>query len=276
MSSHYASKLLLFGEYAVIAGGDGLAIPYEKFSAQWKLRPEAPGAFYPHLIQFHQWLIDIGAHDTIDLQKMGAELHGGLDLESDIPIGYGVGSSGAVVAAVYDRFGIDKIQDNKLSELKTLLASMENFFHSTSSGLDPLVCYLNTAIHTSSTTINTIVLPDISDHITFSLIDCGNARSTQKLVAAFKEKMATPDFFSALQEYISISNQCIASWLDTDIANLNKNLRQLSAWQYHYFDFLIPPPIKNLWRDALRSGKEMMKLCGAGGGGFMIRFSMPD
>lgn len=275
MTKRYPSKLLLFGEYAVIAGGEGLAIPYEKFSAQWKVQPQATGPYYSSLLEFHTWLIDIGSQDILDLKKMGEELQSGLDFASDIPIGYGVGSSGAVVAAVYDRFGINKFSDNKLPELKTLLASLENFFHATSSGLDPLVCYLNAAIHTSSTAIHKITLPDISNHISFSLVDCGNARSTQQLVSAFKEKMATPDFFSALQEYILLSDQCIASWLETDIANLNKYLRQLSAWQYHYFDFLIPPHIKNQWRDALRSGNEMMKLCGAGGGGFMIKFSMP-
>jgi hypothetical protein len=55
-SLNYPSKLMLFGEYAVIAGGEGLAIPYPTFSAQWKFNTSSPSEYKPHLEHFLVWL----------------------------------------------------------------------------------------------------------------------------------------------------------------------------------------------------------------------------
>ena len=78
----------------------------------------------------------------------------GLYFDSSIPQGYGVGSSGALVAAIYDKYASDKITvlenltRDKLLKLKSIFSMMESFFHGKSSGLDPLNSYL------SSTDIN--------------------------------------------------------------------------------------------------------------------------
>jgi mevalonate kinase len=50
-----------------------------------------------------------------------------------IPQGYGVGSSGALVAAIYDRYAQDKIvlenlTREKLLQLKNIFSQMESFF----------------------------------------------------------------------------------------------------------------------------------------------------
>jgi mevalonate kinase len=52
-----------------------------------------------------------------------------------VPQGYGVGSSGALVAAIYDRYAQDKITvlenltREKLLQLKNIFSQMESFFH---------------------------------------------------------------------------------------------------------------------------------------------------
>ncbi|MBC8173912.1 MAG: mevalonate kinase, partial [Chitinophagales bacterium] len=48
------------------------------------------------------------------------------------------------------------------------------------------------------------------------------------------------------------------------------------AFQLTYFDFAIPEEIKNVWAEGLQSGDKIFKLCGAGGGGFMICFSVKN
>ena len=54
--------------------------------------------------------------------------------DSSIPQGYGVGSSGALVAAIYDQYALNKITvlenltKDKLVQLKTVFAAMESFF----------------------------------------------------------------------------------------------------------------------------------------------------
>ena len=53
--------------------------------------------------------------------------------DSSIPQGYGVGSSGALVAAIYDKYAHDKITvlenltREKLLQLKSIFAQMESF-----------------------------------------------------------------------------------------------------------------------------------------------------
>ena len=78
--------------------------------------------------------------------------------DSSIPQGYGVGSSGALVASIYDQYAADKITvlenltRDKLLKLKQIFALMESFFHGKSSGLDPLNSYLSLPILINSKT----------------------------------------------------------------------------------------------------------------------------
>ena len=256
-SKVYPSKIMLFGEYAVIAGGEGLAIPYHGFSAKWINETTTASAYkpvsYTHLA---------GDYD----------LHHGLDIISDVPIGYGVGSSGVVTAAVFDKYALTIPED--LSVLKALLASMENYFHATSSGLDPLVCYLNKSIHVQPSGIAIVDAQIDSENIKIELADCGTERSTQQLVAVFKEKMNEKSFKGVLEDYIYLSNTCIHAWLQKDEALLRSQLRLLSYLQLNYFQFALPEHMRERWKAGLESGNEIMKLCGAGGGGFLIAFQI--
>ena len=63
-----------------------------------------------------------------------ADLDSGMYFDSSIPQGYGVGSSGALVAAIYDKYADNKITvlenltRDKLLKLKAVFAKMESFF----------------------------------------------------------------------------------------------------------------------------------------------------
>lgn len=269
----YPSKLMLFGEYAVLAGGEGLAIPWPDFFAEWIEQPETPSAYKPHLERFAQWLHENNFGNILDTETFIQELEDGLDMLSNIPIGYGVGSSGAVVAAVYERFALEKFDLGELERLRLILASMENFFHATSSGLDPLICYMQQPIHITPNSIQLVTTPLEFAGMHMRLLDCGFPRATHQLVTAFREKMQEPHFHEALQEYISLSNSCIQAMFTWQPETLRSSLRKLSAWQYHHFDFAIPESLRKEWQDAVLSGNCFYKLCGAGGGGFMLVFS---
>ena len=263
---------MLFGEYAVIAGGEGLAIPYHGFSAKWINETTTASAYKPHLLSFLEWLQQNDFSKHLDLNRFDYDLHHGLDITSDVPIGYGVGSSGVVTAAVFDKYALTIPED--LSVLKALLASMENYFHATSSGLDPLVCYLNKSIHVQPSGIAIVDAQIDSENIKIELADCGTARSTQQLVAVFKEKMNEKSFKGVLEDYIYLSNTCIHAWLQKDEALLRSQLRLLSYLQLNYFQFALPEQMRERWKAGLESGNEIMKLCGAGGGGFLIAFQI--
>src|SRR5690606_10140492 len=152
----FYSKILLFGEYGIIRDSKGLSIPYNFYNGALKrdhnLSVEATKsngnlkryATYLESLQFEQPELV-----TFDLVSLKNDIENGMYFDSSIPQGYGVGSSGALVAAIYDRYAQNKITvlenltREKLLQLKTIFGQMESFFHGKSSGLDPLNSYLS-------------------------------------------------------------------------------------------------------------------------------------
>jgi mevalonate kinase len=70
----------------------------------------------------------------------------GMYFDSSIPQGYGVGSSGALVAAIYDRYAQDKNCSREFNSWKLLQLKYSlkwKLFSRKSSGLDPLNSYLS-------------------------------------------------------------------------------------------------------------------------------------
>ncbi|MEO1626482.1 MAG: mevalonate kinase, partial [Bacteroidota bacterium] len=146
---NYPAKILLFGEYTIISGGMALAIPYHKFNGHWQYAKvsEDRHKLQQELSDFTTYLESLHYEGQLlcelDIDAIWDELERGLFFQSDIPIGYGAGSSGAFCAAFYDRFVRHKLDGQQLAPLKAQLAQLESFFHGSSSGLDPLVCYLD-------------------------------------------------------------------------------------------------------------------------------------
>ncbi|MCB0687361.1 MAG: hypothetical protein KDC53_12585, partial [Saprospiraceae bacterium] len=96
----YPSKVLLFGEYTVLYGGQALAIPYQKYSGLWhKDKPETfidLSLFFSHLRKINQLL-----HSPLDLNILEI-LENEYHYFSNIPQGVGLGSSAALSASIYD------------------------------------------------------------------------------------------------------------------------------------------------------------------------------
>ena len=155
----FYSKILLFGEYGIIKDSKGLSIPYNFYKGALIIpQQQTPETLQSnkHLKAFCAYLGQIEEEGQsltrFNLSQMHDDLAQGMYFDSSIPQGYGVGSSGALVAAIYDRYAIDKITilenltREKLLTLKSAFAQMESFFHGKSSGLDPLNSYLSLPI----------------------------------------------------------------------------------------------------------------------------------
>ncbi|MDG1052898.1 MAG: mevalonate kinase, partial [Flavobacteriaceae bacterium] len=144
----FYSKILLFGEYGIIKNSKGLSIPYNSFKGGLKIgdvNSKIVDQSNRSLQIFRDFLSNIDSSIVVfDLKKMNKDLSNGMYFDSTIPQGYGVGSSGALVAAFYDRYAINKftvlenLTRDKILQLKNIFSSMESFFHGKSSGLDPL------------------------------------------------------------------------------------------------------------------------------------------
>lgn len=273
---NYPAKIILYGEYATLVGADALALPLAHFSASWQTSISdiaTQQKIFFKLLDYLQNRYEKGdLLGKFDFAQVRNSLKSNnLYLQSDIPSGYGAGSSGSLVAAVYDRFVLEKTTDLLL--LKQIFGEMESFFHGTSSGIDPLVSYVQTPLLIAANgTIKAVTLPKISG--SFFLLDTQKARKTEQYVHIFKQKIAKNNGFTqyCTETLTPLTNACIAALLQNKTTELAQNTRLLSAQQLEHFAEMIPENMRALWHEGLQSNDFYLKLCGAGGGGFVLGY----
>lgn len=220
---------------------------------------------------------------SFDLEQLKKDVANGMYFDSSIPQGYGVGSSGALVAAIYDQYANDKITvlenltRDKLLKLKTIFSKMESFFHGTSSGLDPLNSYLSLPILINSKdNIEPTGIPSqaVNGKGAVFLLDSGIVGETAPMVRIFMENMKNEAFQSMLKtEFIKYTDACIDDFLKGNVKSLFKNVKKLSKVVLNNFKPMIPTEFHNLWKQGLDTGDYFLKLCGSGGGGYMLGFT---
>lgn len=269
----YASKLLLFGEYTIINASRALAMPYGAFSGHWA-RAALPDE---HLQAFAEYLAHQAHLSTfLDVAAFQKELEGGLFFDSNIPIGYGLGSSGALCAAVYDRFAVAPIGRKDAAQfgaLRQQFALMESHFHGSSSGTDPLICYLEYPILIRPEgKIELVELPELNEApYRFFLLDTGITRSTGPLVNTYMAKCENSAFKAAITERLKPTvDQLIDDFLAADWPKVEQNMKTVSLFQLENFEEMIPAALNPIWEKGIDTGTFTLKLCGAGGGGFLL------
>ena len=281
----FYSKILLFGEYGIIEDSKGLSIPYNFFNGALKFsKVETKDSKKSNkiLLQFHKYLSDIHNLD-LDLSKFEKDLSEGIFFDSSIPQGYGVGSSGAIVAAVYDKYAMSKIKvsenlnRDKLLDLRNIFSQMESFFHGKSSGLDPLNSYLSIPILIESKNkidVTGIPIEKVNGEGAIFLLDSGQMGSTATMVEIFMKKMKDEGFRKMLNaKFIKYTNSCVDSFLNGDLKNLFKNTKILSGIVFENFKPMIPNKFHKVWKTGIESGSYFLKLCGSGGGGYILGFA---
>ena len=283
----FFAKILLFGEYGIIKDSKGLSIPYNFFRGALKLtkfHTDTTRASHEKLLDFAQYLKKKPKILVVfDWNQIKEDLDKNLYFDSSIPQGYGVGSSGALVAAFYDRYALDKITvlenltPDKLSFLKNIFAKMESFFHGRSSGLDPLNSYLSLPIliH-SKNEIEPTGLPaqNPKGKGAVFLLDSGISGETAPMVSLFLENMKHESFSNMMRdEFITVTDFCVEDFLKGNIKSLFKNIKSLSSIVLKYFSPMIPSEFHELWKKGIETNTYYLKLCGSGGGGFMLGFT---
>ena len=213
--SLYYGKILLFGEYGIIEDSMGLSIPYSDYNGKFLISKESnPKSRKSNrqLYSFYQNLVELKASNSLpcslDLKAFEKDLKNNIYFDSSIPQGFGIGSSGAIVAATYDRYcnknKIDSAKDihnESIIKLKSIFSKLESFYHGTSSGLDPLICYLNLPILIKSKTdLGTVGIPDSNNGKgAVFLLNTGEVGNTQPLVQHFLERCKEEGFRKMLK-----------------------------------------------------------------------------
>jgi len=258
----FYSKILLFGEYGIIKDSKGLSIPYNFYKGALKVdentSEEAVSSnkhlkkFVAHLETLDQDLV------RFDIERLRKDANEGMYFDSSIPQGYGVGSSGALVAAIYDKYAFDKITvlenltREKLLNLKQVFSAMESFFHGKSSGLDPLNSYLSIPILINSKdNIEATGIPSQSNtgKGAVFLLDSGIVGETAPMVNIFMENMKQEGFRKMLKDqFVKHTDACVDDFLKGDIKSLFSNTKQLSKVVLNHFKPMIPKQFHELWR----------------------------
>lgn len=266
----YPAKLLLFGEHLIVRGSQGLAFPVLQFHGHWqygKMKDTKLERFLEYLEKLDNPLIE--------LNKFKSEIQKGLYFSSDIPRGAGLGSSGALCAAIFDQFGLS--QQLSLSDLKWQLAQLESFFHGKSSGLDPLVSYLDQPVKQhidGSLSIVNLPLTGQPAKGAFFIVDTHLVRSTVPMVKLFQEKYREKAFRQLCEtQLVPCTEEAIESLIKGCWPVLFESLHQISFFQLRYMSEMIPSAFRQIWLDGLASSTFKLKLCGAGGGGFLLGLS---
>jgi mevalonate kinase len=284
-------KLLIFGEYGILLGGSALTLPLNTFSARLDfldhaLDFEIARKSNKKLKEFADYLGKSAfMSEKIDVEGLVMDILDGLYLLSDIPIGYGLGSSGVLCAAIYKAYGRDHkpVYDlpDHLLVFKNLFSSMEAFFHGKSSGLDPLACLVGKPLLIRNNTIS--VLHSVDDlKGDWFLIDSGLSRDTGSLVDVFLSKCYNSQFKNDFQlNYLSFVNSVIEQ-VQSEKKDREKHgksvtmgyyMEAISLAQLNYFNEMIPAFLIPFWQQGLDTGCFFLKLLGAGGGGYFLGLS---
>jgi len=279
MTTFY-SKILLFGEYGLLKGSMGLAMPYSKYFG--KLIKPSDDTILNHkeldsnsvikklaiaILHQHPFSINVNIEQFLEDALLG------LYFDSNIPKSYGVGSSGTLVAAIYHKYfyNFDTIDLNnikKLKQIKNELAQIESYFHGKSSGIDPLVSFLNTPtlLNAPANKFNF----EIPDNLKIFLIDTQQKSSTKDFVQIFNEKwLERPN---KLHSFIAKNNECITAMLEND-DNLFPLIKEFCLLEQK----LLPKMF--VWTNGITEIMRKhelnlsIKLSGSGGGGFLLGFA---
>jgi len=288
--SLYYSKILLFGEYGIIEDSMGLSIPYSDYNGKFliskQINPKSRKS-NRQLYSFYQNLVELEASNSLpcslDLKAFEKDLKNNIYFDSSIPQGFGIGSSGAIVAATYDRYcnknkidSAKEIQNESIIKLKSIFSKLESFYHGTSSGLDPLICYLNLPILIKSKTdLGTVGIPDSNNGKgAVFLLNTGKVGNTQPLVQHFLERCKEEGFRKMLKnKFKKYNDASIDAFLKNEGKSLLKNVKSLSKVLYENFQPMIPKLYRDLWKEGIDTNSYYLKLCGSGGGGYILGFT---
>ena len=276
MRDRYYSKVILFGEYSMIFDATALMIPLKRFSAQWQFpqsrNRSASLTSNQSLKQFCKYLSETETLSNLfDLQAFNNDLDEGLFLASNVPSGYGLGSSGTLVAAVYDRYAKKKTED--YLQLKTLFGLMESHFHGSSSGIDPLQCYLGQPFKITPEGVQLLSDDFLKKDIHICLIDTKIKSNTKPLVNHFKAQRENPDFLNRFQtEYLPCVKACIETMVSGNNNLFFNSLKQLTKGQMEF----LRPMITDNTLDLFAADYDFhfgVKISGSGGGGYVLGFT---
>jgi mevalonate kinase len=286
----YPSKILLFGEYSILLNSDALAIPFNRFKGELSF-PDAQTVIEPRVaeqsnLRLKELFSFINKADVsnrfefpFDFESFCKDLEKGLWFKSDIPEESGLGSSGALVAALFHRYTNISFTKTEIPKIKYDLALLESFFHGKSSGIDPLVSLLKSPLLIRGNEVSKISSGKIERTLHkygLFLVFSSRVSATGELVEKFRTRCKSDlEYLKKINKnYIPVNNSCISIVLDnSDPEIFFPVFRDLAILQSELLKNMIPENYSLMINDGLLHNLFYTKLCGSGGGGYFMGFT---
>lgn len=274
MDNKFPAKVLLFGEHTILRGSRALAMPFWGKYSKWQ-----EGGTRQQQVDLFALVGYLEEHfpNAFDTQQFRQDLAAGMYLFSSIPVGYGLGSSGAVCVAVFTNYATAYGKEQLASEgSKVFFAKLESFFHGKSSGTDPLLIYLQQTLQLfPDGSFEKATIAPLPSNWKLFLMDTGHSRQTAPLVQYFLQRFDQDQDFRQLAQaqWIAPTNQAIDALLEGQTETIWTAFRAISQFQFDHLPPMILPSITGIWQQGLNDNNYLLKICGAGGGGYCLGIS---
>lgn len=74
-------------------------------------------------------------------------------------------------------------------------------------------------------------------------------------------------------QFVKHTDACVEDFLKGDVKSLFGNIKHLSKVVLDHFKPMIPKEFHTLWKKGIETNAYYLKLCGSGGGGYMLGFT---
>jgi len=97
---------------------------------------------------------------------------------------------------------------------------------------------------------------------------------TAPMIQIFFEKMKTEGFRTMLvNKFIKHTDACVDDFISGNFNSLFKHLKELSGVVLKNFKPMIPSQFHEVWQKGIETNDYYLKLCGSGGGGYILGFT---
>ena len=74
-------------------------------------------------------------------------------------------------------------------------------------------------------------------------------------------------------QFVKHTDACVSDFLQGNVTSLFGNVKELSKVVFENFKPMIPQEFHKLWKKGIETNTYYLKLCGSGGGGYMLGFT---
>lgn len=254
-----SGKLILSGEHAVVYGHQAVAVSIDRGTTVTLRR--RPGATRIERSVLRDERLRAAIATVLPAEGVG------VSIETDLPVGRGMGSSAALaIALIRARAGLEG-READFGELLEDGFKVERVFHGDPSGVDHTVAALGAAVRYRASQPSPEIVPMGMPSMQLVVLDSGLTGDTRRLVEGVSARR--PGIDPVLERIGSLTDELVELLEMSAPAEVVGHL--LTENHGLLRDIGVSTPnLDRLVSFALRAGAHGAKLAGAGGGGVVI------